>query len=198
MNQPLTKGEYHISIRITFPENIRTIIRKEKDRLSFLYVSKYKTEPHITLYLTRDVLGEYPIEAFSMLIHDLQKIEQRPFDITLLPPKIDKDMVRQRNFYVLGIDYNEQLEVLRKQIRNIAGGYQRSISSGLNNADIEPHITLAGIGFDLAQPDLAEIENNVQSVIGEHITISNIIVFFYIKESGEEKAKLLEKIVISF
>ena len=41
-------AEYTISIRITLPEAISKIIKKEKDRFVAEYGSSYKSEPHIT------------------------------------------------------------------------------------------------------------------------------------------------------
>lgn len=198
MDNQFTKGEYHISIRVTFPELVKNIIKVEKNRLASQYESKYKSDPHITLYLTKDTLNEYPEEAFKDLIKGLQEIKTEPFDVTILAPKITQEINRRRNFYVLDVACSEDLTELRKQVRNVATHYQKSISSGLNNKDEEPHITLAGVDFDKTQPDLIEIEKNIRHVIGEIIHISSMTVFFYFKESTEDKAKSLGETVISF
>ena len=128
----------------------------------------------------------------------LQEIKQNSFNIMLLAPKILRDAERQKNFYVLDVSYCKELEELRKQVRDVAIKYQDSISSGVDNEDIKPHITVGGIDCDDTQPNLKEIENNIKPVIGKTIVVSNIVVFLYIKEDTVGKARLLEEMTIPF
>ena len=56
----LHKMKYDISIRVNFPEEITSVLRKEKQRYINDYGSSYKSEPHITLYLDSYTVEGYP------------------------------------------------------------------------------------------------------------------------------------------
>lgn len=193
--------EYSISIRVVFPETISEIIKQEKKRFVAEYGSKYKSEPHITLYLTRYTLSINTKEGFPDLIHNLKKLSLKSFEISLLNPKIIVEEDRHRNLYIIDVLGKEQLQELRNRIHIVADQYRKTILGEENQErgkELEPHITLGEIDFDRPQAELAEVQKNVKKVIGERITVSDIVVFFYAKEAGEEKMRLLEEIKILF
>ncbi len=193
------KNVYDISIRITLPEKVSGIIKKEKGRFVSEYGSKYKSEPHITLCLTRDTLAEYPKEALEKLVEALQSLEQKPFTISPLSAKAIREVDRHRNLYVVDVSNKEQIEELRVKVRNIVNDYQRAISADNNQEkkELEPHITLGEVGLNYQQPNLKEVQENIKEITGESILVSDIVIFFYIKKAGEEKAKLVEEIKVS-
>lgn len=192
--------EYAISIRIHFPEAISKTIKEEKNRFVTEFGSKYKSDPHITLYLTRYTLDRHTKDGFAGLIKDLQELLLKPFEISLLSPKVIVEEDRHRNLYVVDVSHKEQLQKLRDQIYEVAARY-RTILLGeeeQRGKELEPHITLGEIDFDKPQAELVDVQNNLRDIIGEKVNISSIVVFFHIKGPGEKKAKLLEEITIPF
>ena len=59
-----------------------------------------------------------------------------------------------------------------------------------------PHITLGEVGIDDPQPDLTGVQKNLEGLEGQEVTVSNLAIFFYGKEDGNEKFKLIEKVVV--
>lgn len=193
--------EYALSIRIVFPEAISKVIKQEKDRFVFEYGSKYKSEPHITLYLTRYTLDRNTKEGFPELIRNLQKLPLKSLEISLLDPKIIVEKDRHRNLYVIGVSSKKQLQELRNQVYIVADQYRRTLlgeKKQERDKELEPHITLGEIDFDRPQAELAEVEKNVRQVIGEKVAVSSIVVFFYVKGFGREKMTLVEEVKIPF
>jgi hypothetical protein len=64
---------FELSIRITLPPDVSEILMREKMRLVDKFGSKYKSAPHITLYLAR-----YTEEGIEKLPDELQKIVFTP------------------------------------------------------------------------------------------------------------------------
>ena len=60
----------------------------------------------------------------------------------------------------------------------------------------DPHITLGEIDLDKPQADIAEVRENLKQIEGKKIAVSSITLFFYGKESGREKAKLIDEVTI--
>jgi len=207
--------EYEVSIRIDFPADIRETLRREKERFVAEYGSGYKSEPHITLYLDR-----YTEEGFSQLIRDLKELHIKPVVITLLEAKVNLGLNRHRNLYIVDISNKEQLQQLHDKIQEIAVRYHSPLMREKTRKQLErqgvvtdgkrenlpnswrdaqtfdPHITLGEIDLDARQPDLAEVQENIKDLKGAEITISSFSVALYGKQSGEEKFKLIEKVII--
>lgn len=211
--------EYEISIRITFLEKISKALKLEKDRFVAAFGSGYKSEPHITLYL-----GSYTQDGFPQLLHDLRELRVKPFTISLLEPKVILEEGRHRNLYVVDISNKEELRQLHEKVSEIAIPYRSpllrektrqrfeqqgihtdgtranlNMHEGTRAAEVfDPHITLGEIDLDKTQADIADVRKNLKQIEGEEIAISSIAIFFYGKESGEEKAKLIDEVAISF
>ena len=209
--------KYDISIRVTFPEEITSILRKEKQRFITEYGSRYKSEPHITLYL-----DSYTAEGYPKLLTALRELRVKPFTISLLEPVMKVENNRHRNLYIMNISNKAALHELHDKISELAIPYrspfirektqqeleQRGIQTdGLRESlkahqipeeSFDPHITLGEIGFDKPQADITESQRNLRSIEGKEIAISGITVFWYGKENGAEKASLLEEVAIPF
>jgi len=207
--------EYEVSIRINFPADISETLRREKERFVAEYGSGYKSEPHITLYLDR-----YTEEGFSQLISDLKKLYVEPFTITLLEARANLEPNRHRNLYVVDISDKEQLRQLHDKMQEIAVRYHSPLMRGKIRKQLEqqgvvtdgkrenlpsswrdaqtfdPHITLGEIDLDMRQPDLVEVQENIKNLRGAKIAVSSFSVALYGKQSGEEKFKLIEKVII--
>ena len=197
--------EYAISIRVTFPESISRVIKQEKERFVSEYGSKYRSEPHITLYLNRWTLDRYTKDGLPELVQNLRELSLKAFEISLLDPKVNLNVDRHRNHYVMGVSNKEQLRELRAPVYNVAVRYCNTLLGGKDQKppeedteEWEPHITLGVIDLDSPQAELAEVEKNVKQVVGNKITVSSIVVFFYAKEPGEEKGKLVEEVIVPF
>jgi 2'-5' RNA ligase len=210
--------EYIVSIQVPFPEKISKVLKQEKDRFVAKYGSSYKSEPHITLWL-----GRYTKEGFLKLIPDLQELSLKSFTISLLKPEVIKEGGLHRHLYIIDASNKEQLRALHKEISKIAVRYrspllrekdQKRLRAGLygteerQNLDsygyaralqsFEPHITLGEIDVNDPQPVLKDIQKNLEQIEGEEIIVSQIVVVFHGKESGDEKAKLIEEVAIPF
>jgi 2'-5' RNA ligase len=210
-------NKYEISIRIAFPEDITGVLKQEKQRFITEYGSSYKSEPHITLYL-----DSYTAEGYPKLLEQLRELRIKPFAISLLAPKIRVENDRHRNLYIMDISNKEQVRELHDQISEIAIPYRSPFIREKNQKELEhrgihtdgsreslkmhripeeafdPHITLGEIDFDKPQADIVKVQNNLRFIQGKEITVSNIVIFFYGKEDGAEKASLLEEVVIPF
>lgn len=204
--------EYEISIRITFPEKISRALKLEKDRFVAEYGSSYKSDPHITLYL-----DSYTKEGFPRLLHDLRELRMKLFSISLLEPKVRREEDRHRNLYIVDISNKEELRQLQSKISEIAIPYRspflrektrerlerQGIQTDGTRASLtipddifDPHITLGEIDFEKPQADIADVQKNLKQIEGAEITVSNIVIFFYGKESGAGKAKLIDEVTI--
>jgi 2'-5' RNA ligase len=192
--------EYTVSIRITLPEELTAIIMREKNRFVSEYNSGYKSEAHITLYLSR-----YIKEGFPKLITDLRKFTFKPFDFSLLEAKTISE--GYRNLYFIDVSNKEQLEKLHIEISKIASPYKSPLLREKDRKRVEqsisiaprpftPHITLGEVISNAPQPDIVAVKKNVAAVEGKKITVSNIVVFFYKKEDGAEKAEMIEEVKI--
>lgn len=215
MLQP--EDEYIVSIRITFPEAVSSVLMREKNRFVSEYGSSYKSEPHITLYLAR-----YTPEGFSKLIPDLRNLPLRQLSVSLLDPKV-VNQKGLRNFYIVDISNKEQLQELHAQVLEAAARYrspllreksQKRLEQGLYNdaerenlhrygsADVlhlfDPHVTLGEVGVGDPQPELADVQENLKQIVGEEIAVSSLAVFFHRKRYGEEKAALVEEVIVPF
>jgi 2'-5' RNA ligase len=213
----MNESEYIVSIRIPFPENLTNVIKLEKNRFVTEYQSSYKSDPHITLYLAR-----YTKEGFQRLMQDLRELSLEPFSISLLDPKLIFNEGLHRNFYIIDVSNKEKLQELHAQILNVAAQYrsplvrkkdQKRLEQGLyNDAEREnlqlygyagvldlfnPHITLGGIDIGSLQPELKEVKDNLKSIVGEKITVSELAIFFYETEA-DGKTKLIEELAIPF
>ncbi len=203
--QPTEKNEteYVVSIRITLPETVRRVIKKEKDRFASQYGSGYKSEPHVTLYLSR-----YTKDGFSKVIHDLKELHFKQFTFLLLSPKMVKENGLRRNLYIVDVSNKEQLRELHNTVVNVADRYrspllrekeQKHLEQGLySDSEWYPHISLGEVGIDDAQPELSDIEKNLRQIRGEEIVVLNLTVFFHGRERGEEEAKLVKEVLIPF
>ncbi len=209
--------KYDISIRVTFPEEITRALRTEKQRYISEYGSSYKSEPHITLYL-----DSYTAEGYPKLLDELRRFHVKPFTIFLLAPKVRREEDRHRNLYIMDISNKEKLKELHEKITEMANPYrspfirekkqkelekQGILTDGSRESlkaynfpeeEFDPHITLGEIDFDKPQADIAESERNLKPIEGKEITVSGVAVFFYRKEDGDEKARLIEEITIPF
>lgn len=207
--------EYEVSIRVELPMSITEVLRKEKDRFTSAYGSKYKSEPHITLYL-----DSYSEEGFSPLIRDLQGIRIEPFPITIIGAKVNLELNRHRYLYVVDLSKKVQLEQLHNKIQAIAKRYhspflrekvrkqleQQGIPTNGRREDIstkkncsptfDPHITLGAVDLNVLQPCLAEVHENIKCVLGAEITISSFSVTLYAKQPSEEKFKMIQRAMI--
>ncbi len=209
-----------ISIRVTFPEDITAVLRKEKERFVTQYGSSYKSEPHITLYL-----DHYTEEGYPELLSDLRSgLRIKPLSITLLPPKVRPETHRHRNLYIMDVSNKERLDELQKNVEAFAIPYQSPLVSEKKRLRLErqgiatdgtreslkahpelaaqekfdPHITLGEIDFDKPRADIETSKENLAAIMGKDILISGVSVFFYGKKEGDEKAKLIEEINIPF
>lgn len=209
--------KYEISIRVTFPEEITSKLRQEKHRFITEYGSRYKSEPHITLYL-----DSFTAEGYSKLLEALRRTQIKPFAITLLEPKVRVENHRHRNLYIVDVSHKQELHVLHNKISELAIPYRSPIirektkqelgrrgilTNGLRETlkkyqipeePFDPHITLGEIGFDKTQANITETQKNLRPIQGQEITISSITVFWYGKEDDAQKAHLLEEVVIPF
>lgn len=209
--------QYEVSIRIDLPEDITTILRKEKERFVAEYGSGYKSEPHITLYLDR-----YTEDGFSQLLRDLQEFRMKPFTISLFEPNARREEHRNRNLYVMEVSNKEKLRELHDKVSAIATPYQSPLLRektrkrleqqgiptdgtreglkvyNLPEEPFDPHITLGEVKFDAPQPDLAKVQSNLKQLEGKEMAITNMTAIFYGKQEGDEKFKLIERVVIPF
>ncbi len=191
-----------ISIRVTFPPEISDVIKREKERLVLEYGSKYRSAPHITLYLAR-----YTADGVLELVAKLKKLIFKEFVLKLLGPKLHLE--GDRNAYILDISNKPEIEELHNQITIAASLYQSPL---LRDADQRrmaedrphksalwyPHITLGTISVDVSQPSMVEIEKNLQGAIGKQVSVSSITIFVYEREKDEEKARFIEEVTIPF
>jgi len=208
---------YEISIRITFPEEIAGILRKEKQRYINDYGSGYKSEPHITLYL-----DSYTADGYPKLLEKLEQLRVKPFSISLLAPKIRIENERHRNLYVMDVSNKAALNDLYEKISEIAAPYrspflrkkkQKELADrgiytdgtrkSLPTHDIpdepfDPHITLGEIDFDKPQANITESQKNLRLIEGKEIKISGVTVFCYGKEDNAGRVTLVEEKTISF
>ena len=125
---------------------------------------------------------------------------------------------RHQNLYVMDVSDREKFSRLHDEVSRIAIPYRsfllrektrcRLEQQGIQTDgmrvnmpeeidDFDPHITLGEIDFDKPQAEITEVRNNLKQIQGEKITVSSIEVFFYGKETGEEKFKLIERVSIS-
>jgi len=213
--------ECDISIRVTFPEEITNLLRQEKERFVSQHGSSYKSEPHITVYL-----DHYTEDGYLKLLHDLRSnLRMEPFVITLLPAKVRLEPHRHRNLYIMDILNKVRVAELHEKVNTIAIPYRSAFISEKLRLRLErqgiqtdstreslkaypevvaqeeafdPHITLGEIDLDKTQADITEIRQNLRAIEGKEISVSSVTVFFYGKRESEEKAKLIEKIEISF
>ncbi len=191
-----------ISIRITFPPEIREVIGREKERFVSEYGSKYRSAPHITLYLAR-----YTSHSIPKLVADLKELTFKEFAFELLGPKMNPK--GDRNAYVLDMSNKEQIEALHAQITDAASRYESPLLREADQRRVEeggpkaaapwyPHITLGTIPANLLQPNMVEVEENLREIAGKHISVSSVSIFVYSKEKDEQKAKLTEEVIIPF
>jgi 2'-5' RNA ligase len=209
--------KYDISIRVTFPEGIADVLRREKQRFISEYDSRYKSEPHITLYL-----DSYTAEGYPKLLEKLRGLSVKPFTISLLAPKVRAENDRHRNLYIMDVSNKQQLNELHNKVSEIAIPYQspfipEKLQKRLEGQGIQtdgsreslkahdlpeevfdPHITLGEIDFDKPQADIAESQKNLKTIEGKEIAISSISVFWYGKDEGDIKAHLIEEVAIPF
>lgn len=181
--------EYEMSIRINFPADISETLRSEKDRFVAEYGSRYKSEPHITLYLDR-----YTKEGFSFLIPVLRELQVEPFEITLLAANVNLEPKRHRNLYVVDFSNKEPLRQLHHKIKKIAAS--KSVEMLEDSQSFDPHITLGAVDLDARQPNLAEVQKNIGSLKGKKITISSFSAALYGKQNSKERFELIEKVEI--
>mgnify|MGYP001593211596 FL=1 len=207
--------EYEISIRVTLPAKISKVLKLEKDRFVVEYGSSYKSDPHVTLYLDR-----YTEDGFPKLIKDLEKLKFEAFTFSLLPPEMRIEKDRHRNLYVMDVSSKEQFRRLHDEVSKIAipyrspllrektsrrleqqgiytDGVRANVLESTNN-NFDPHITLGEIDFDKPQAEITEVQKNLKQIEGEKISVSSIVVFFYGKERGVEKANLINQVLIPF
>jgi 2'-5' RNA ligase len=209
--------KYEISIRVTFPREITSILREEKQRYISEYGSSYKSEPHITLYL-----DSYTVEGYPKFLEQLRQLRVEPFTISLLAPKVRVENERHRNLYILDISDKSTLKDLHEKISEIANPYrspfirekkQKELENkgirtdgsreslqayNLSEESFDPHITLGEIDFDKPQADIIESQKNLKSIQGQEIIVSSVAVFFYGKEDSLKKAQLLEEVMVPF
>jgi hypothetical protein len=196
-----SEDEYTVSIRITLPDKINTILKKEKNRFVAEYGSSYKSEPHITLYLNR-----YTEEGFPKLISDLKELSLEPFSFTLLDPIMNQG---DRNHYNVDVSNKTALEEIHLAVKSVASKYQSRLlrkkdqerverGIDLNSIKWIPHITIGAVVSTSSQPDLNDIKNNIREIIGENVLISDFTVFFYVKKVGAETAESLAEVKIPF
>ncbi len=209
--------EYIVSIRIDFPEQVTAILKKEKQDFITKYGGSYNSDPHITLYLS-----SYALEGFPKLIEDLKRITIKPFTFSLLKPTIIPED-KGRKLCIVDVSNKPELLDLHTQVLEVAAKYrsphirekdQQRLEQGLYGEKerynlehyghvralelFEPHITLGEIPIEAHDPDLHDIEKNLQPVLGEQILVSEIVVYFHKKENSEIKARKLEEVVIPF
>ena len=209
--------KYDISIRVTFPKEITSVLQKEKQRFISEYGSSYKSEPHITLYL-----DSYTEAGYPKLLEKLRELHAEPFAISLLVPRARAENDRHRNLYVMEISNKQALNELHETISEIAIPYRSPFLREKTRRQLEdqgihtdgtreslkhyhipeesfnPHITLGEIDFEKPQADITDSEKNLEAIEGKEIIVSGVTVFFYGKEDNEEKAKLIEEITIPF
>lgn len=209
--------EYVVSIRIDLPEDITALLQKEKERFVTEYGSGYKSDPHVTLYL-----DSYTQEGFPRLIQDLKKLSLSPFAIALLGPEARLEKSRNRYLYVVDVSNKEKITELHDKVSRAAIPYQspflrektrkrleeRGIytegkreklkSYNIPDEPFNPHITLGEVGLDNLQPDLAIVRENLKKLEGRQMDVLSFVVYFHGKEDGDEKFKLIEKVVIPF
>ncbi len=68
----------------------------------------------------------------------------------------------------------------------------------LSEEELDPHITLGEIDFDEPQADIAESQINLAALKSKKITVSGVTIFWYGKENDDEKAHLIEEVVVPF
>ncbi|MEX2010522.1 MAG: 2'-5' RNA ligase family protein [Parcubacteria group bacterium] len=191
-----------VSIRITLPKEINSVLMKEKKRFVSEYGSSYKSEPHITLYL-----GRYTEEGFPKLIADLKKISFEPVTFSLLGLKMNKG--EHNNVYVVDVSNKTQLSELHVRVSEIASKYQshllrekeqqrRGEGIFLEPSPFVPHITLGGIPLDATQPNIKEVRMNIKDAMGKEIHVGDMTVFYYGYKNKGDKSEIIEKVVIKF
>ncbi len=209
--------KYEISIRINFPEEITGVLREEKQRFISQYGSSYKSEPHITLYL-----DSYTADGYPKLLEGLRNLHIKPFTISLLEPQMRIENDRHRNLYIMEISNEDALRELQHKISILAIPYRSpfirektqkelkrlgidsdGVRKNLEKLHVpedafDPHITLGEIDFDKPQADITESRANLKSMEGREIIVSDVTVFWYGKEDGDEKAHLIGEVAIPF
>lgn len=192
---------FEVSIRITLPPDVSEILTREKKRLVDLFGSKYKSAPHITLYLAR-----YTKEGVEKLPDELQKLTAALFTFTFTLGTVKKLTGKSGFHYVMEVSDKEHFIHIHDEISLLASPYrsdllrtsdQKRVQQGIPLEDwsFDPHITLGAVPFGSPQPDVAEVCENTGAVIGKEITASNFTVFFFGKpEDNDEPSQLLEEI----
>lgn len=191
-----------ISIRITLPDDINAVLKKEKDRFVSQYGSTLRSAPHITLYLAR-----YTEKGFPRLMVDLKELKLEPTSFSLLGLKVTHGT--HNNSYVVGVSNNEKLTELHMKVSAVASRYQspllrekdqRRLEKGipLEDGPYKPHISLGSISVDAPQPNIEEVEENIKSVIGKQVDVSSMTVFFYGRKKDEENITILEEAKVDF
>lgn len=191
-----------LSIRVTLPPEVGSVIKKEKDRFVAEYGSKYKSDPHITLYLAR-----YTPEGLEKLPADLEGFAYEPFSFTLLEPSVsERD---GKYFYAIEVSGEAQLTGLHNRISEIASRYESSLLRDSDEARVAqgiplaprpfaPHITLGAVSSEISQPSLADVRGNLASVLGFQIPVTEVTAFFYGKEAGEKSIQKMRTVVTPF
>jgi 2'-5' RNA ligase len=168
-------------------------------RLVDKFGSKYKSAPHITLYLAR-----YTNEGIEKLPDDLQKLSFAPFTFTL--GAVKKLTGKSGFHYVMEVSDKEHFIHMHDKISLLTSPYrsdllrtsdQKRVQEGvpLENWSFDPHITLGAVPFDSPQPDIDEICENIGAVTGKEITVTNFTAFFYGKpEDNDDPSQLLKEI----
>lgn len=208
--------EYILSIRISFPQSITKVLKREKNRFIAKYGSAYKSEPHITLYL-----GRYTKRGFLKLIRDLQSLSIKQFIISLLEPKITREKALHRKLFFVDVSNRKELYALHAAILKTAVRYRSSLlrkkeqerlRKGLygkverNNLKrygyaqalqlFKPHITLGEVDIDAAQPTLANVKNNLRSLRGTKFSVLGFTALLHEKRSSKKDAKLIKEVRI--
>lgn len=194
---------FEVSIRITLPPEISEIIMREKRRFVDEYGSKYKSPPHVTLYLER-----YTEEGLEKLPVELEEISFAPFTFTLCDVKT---VTGKGNLhYVIDVSNQLQFVELRGQISNRASQYKSNLlrasdrkrleqGVSLEACPFDPHITIGAVPDSETQPKVEEVHKNLEEVIGKEINAADMQALFYGKEiDNEESAQLIKEISIPF
>ncbi len=191
-----------ISIRITLPDDVNAVLTKEKDRFVSEYGSTLRSAPHITLYLAR-----YTEDGFPKLMADLKELTLESTSFLLLELKVTEGTYN--NSYVVDVSNYEQLTELHNKVSEVASRYQSPLLREKDQKRLEkgiplevgpyiPHISLGNIPIDDPQPKLEEVQENIKSIVGKHIDVSSMTVFFYGRKKGEEKITIVEEVKIDF
>ena len=207
--------EYIVSIRINLPETIGKIIKQEKDRFVKDYSSSYKSDPHITLYLS-----SYTEEGFPKLIQDLNSITTKSFSFSLKKATVIPEGLGHE-LYIIDVTNKEDLLKLHTEVLKLASAHRSPIirqkdldrlSKGFysqaerENLEkyghsralslFEPHITLGEIPMGTNKPNLEQVQNNLSTIEGVEIRVSSITVYFHLKEEETKPAKLIKEVTI--